>query len=120
MAIAGASQYRIQALAQLGGVPSSSAPNLFGASDGLSAVSLLDAGRQLNGIPGVGLSANARALNSDFISSRVTDVNKMFSLTAGSDSTTEGNIQAIAAIRASLPFDSFSRDIKGQVLDQIV
>ncbi|MCB1592571.1 MAG: hypothetical protein KDI90_08990 [Alphaproteobacteria bacterium] len=120
MAIAGASLYRSQALAQLSGVATGTAPNLFGSDNGTSALSLLDAGRQLNSVSGIGLSANARALNSSFISSRVGDFNKLFSLAAGADSTTEGNIQAIAALRSSLPFSSFSREIRGEVLDQLV
>lgn len=120
MAVAGASLYRSQAIAQLKGVVTYNVPNLFGSAGGVSALSVLDAGRQFNAIPGIGLSANARALNSDFIASRAADVNKMFSLTAGTDGTVEGNIQAIAAIRASLPFNAFSREIRGEVLDQLV
>lgn len=117
MAIPGATQYRAQALAQLSGVATSDAPNLFGSSGGASAISLLDAGRQYNGIPGLGLSGSARALNNDFISSRATDVNKLFSLTGGSDGTVEGNQAAILALRASLPESRVAPSLRGQEVD---
>ncbi|MCB1681594.1 MAG: hypothetical protein H6858_07430 [Rhodospirillales bacterium] len=117
MTIAGASQYRIQAIAQLNGVATSATPNLFGSSNGNSALSLLDAGRQLNSVSGVGLSANARALNSSFISSRAADVNQLFSLTGGTDGTVEGNQAAILALRASIPESQLSSSLRGQEVD---
>lgn len=120
MTIAGATAYRAQAVAQLKGVSTGDPPNLFGSANGISSLSVLDAGRQANAIPGIGLSSNARALNSDFIASRVGDFNKLFSLAAGTDSTTEGNVQAIAALRSSLPFNAFSREIRGEVLNTLV
>ncbi|MBK9585035.1 MAG: hypothetical protein KA099_04445 [Alphaproteobacteria bacterium] len=117
MTIAGASQFRIQALAQLTGVPTYDAPNLFGSSGGSSAISLLDTGRQLNGISGLGLSGNARALNNGFIASRSTDINKLFSLTGGSDGTLEGNQAAILALRSSRPESQISKALRGQEVD---
>ncbi len=117
MAVAGASQYRTQALAQLNGVAVSDTGNVLGATG--SATSILDAGRA-TAIDGIGLSPNARALNNSFLSSTASSFNQIFSLGAGTDSTVEGNQAAILALRASLPENQIASSLRGENLDEEV
>ena len=97
--IPGASQFLGAAtLANKNGTPAAQATVL---GEG-SATSLLDVGRAL-APGGVGLSQNARQLNSQFIESSKTQFNALFSLGIGATASVEGLQQQILAIRASLP-----------------
>ena len=117
MTIAGASQYRIQATAQLSGVAVADTGNVLGASG--SVTSILDAGRA-TAISGLGLSSNARALNNSFLSSTADTFNSIFSLTGGTDGTVDGNQQAILALRASLPENQIASSLRGENVDEEV
>ncbi len=72
---------------------------------------LLNTGRRLSGGLGVGISANARALNQNFLN-RTTDINALLSLAAGSDATPEGVAQEILALRSRLPQSSLAADLR--------
>jgi len=102
--IPGASQFLgASTLANLRGTPAQQS-NVLGEG---SATSLLDVGRSL-ATPGVGLSASARQLNSQFIESSKTQFNALFSLGIGQTSSIEGLQQQILALRSSLPDSKIS------------
>lgn len=97
MAVAGASRFINSAtLANLAGI----APSTPSALGNVSS-SLLDAGRRINR-SGIGLSPSARALNEQFLN-RSSDINKMFSLGAGSSLSLQGLQTEILALRSRVP-----------------
>ena len=67
-----------------------------------AAIDILSVGRG-NSIPGIGLSANSRALTQDLLNKSSQSANGLFSATAGADSTIEGLQKQIAALRSTLP-----------------
>jgi hypothetical protein len=75
-------------------------PNILDSSAG-SAISLLNAAKSF--ARGIGLSANARALNEGFFESSKTGFNNLFGLAAGPSLTIEGLQTQIKGLRASLP-----------------
>lgn len=98
MTVAGASRFiNAATLANQQGLAAQS-PTVLGET---STASLLDTGRGAFGNNGIGLSANARALNDQFFG-RTADVNSLFSLAAGPDATIESAQQQILALRAGL------------------
>lgn len=108
MAVAGASRYLNSAtLANKQGSVVAT-PNLLGT--GGSTQGLLDTGRNINS-SGVGLSGNARAVNSSLISASASGFNKLFSLNGVEFGTNETLQQKILSIRASLPESSLSRGV---------
>ncbi len=101
--IAGASRYLNQAtLAQKTGSNFANTSVLGGVS-----TSLLDAGRG-NAVPGIGLSARARAMNTAMLNNNSSMVNQMFSLTGGASATVDAAKVQIAGLRASV---TPSRDV---------
>lgn len=110
--VAGASRYyATSTLANKSGSVIS-APNILGGS---SATSLLDVGRKDTGI---GLSGNARAINSQLTSQSRAGFNKIFSLNGVEFGNNETLIQKIKAIRAGIPESRLSRDTLGDILDE--
>lgn len=81
--------------------------------------SLLEVGRRLAPNNGIGISASARQLNEAFLN-RSTDINALFSLGAGTDSTIEGAQQQILALRAQFSDDQLAPSLRsdnGQVAE---
>jgi len=76
-----------------------------------SATSLLDVGRSGLFDNGIGLSASARALNTQFIESNSSTFNAIFSLGLGSTATLEGLQQEILALRGSIPESGLARSL---------
>lgn len=114
--VAGASRYLAAAtLANVRGI-SPSTPTVLG--DSGSAVSLLEAGR--NSANGIGLSARARALNDQFLSSTASSFNSIFSLSAAELSTEATIAQKILAIRASIPESQLAPSLRGDNLNEEV
>lgn len=114
MAIAGASRYLGAAtLANTQGI-SAQQSTLIG---NIGAVDLLDVARSGSRDNGIGLSGNARALNKSFLSSTADTFNQIFSLGVAATSSIEGLQTQIAALRASLPEGSLSREVRGLVAD---
>ncbi|MCB1782587.1 MAG: hypothetical protein KDI13_01190 [Alphaproteobacteria bacterium] len=115
--IAGASQYLTQAtLANVQGYTTSSTNLLV--ESGASAVSLLDVGRSLNSIGGLGLSTNARILNKQLLDKNNGTFNTLFS--AGLDSggsTVESAITIINSLRSTLPQDQVHESVRGITID---
>ncbi len=102
--IAGASQYYNQSfLAQETG-SNASTTNVLAES---VSSSLLDAGRA-NAVPGMGLSARARAMTTAMIDGNSGAYNKMFSLSGGASATVEAAQIQIAGLRATAVM---SRDV---------
>ena len=102
--IAGSSQYLNQArLAQKTG-------SAFDASNVLaltSSSSLLDAGRR-GAVPGVGISARARALTNAMLDTNSSAYNQLFSLSGGVSATIDSAQIQIAGLRATTVL---SRDV---------
>lgn len=117
MAIQGASQYLNQAtLANKQGFTTESTNLLV--ESGASAVSLLEVGRSLNAVDGIGLSTNARILNKQLIQSNSGTFNALFS--AGLDSggsTVESAITIINSLRSTLPQDQIHETVRGITID---
>lgn len=112
--IPGASRFLGAAtLANLKNLPAQSTDLL---SSVAGSVSLLAVGR-LNSVPGVGLSANARALNDQFLDKSSSNANGLFSATAGADSTLEGLQKQVLALRSSLSPDQVARSLRGDNVD---
>lgn len=98
--VAGSSQFLNQAtLANTQGISAQTNSVLNQAAGGIS---LLDVGRSLSP-PGVGLSANARALNQQFLSSNAGTANQLFSATGGSGLTVDAARTQILALQSSVP-----------------
>lgn len=113
--VAGASQYRTAAiLANQQGYTSASS-NLV---ESLGAVDILDVGRSLYGDNGIGLSSSARSLNKQFLESSSSTFNTIFSLGVSETSSVEALQTQIAALRASLPESSLSRETLGALVDE--
>lgn len=112
--IPGASRYLGAAtLANLRNLPAQ-ATNLL--SSVASGISLLDVGR-MNAVKGVGLSANARLLNSQFLEKSSANANGLFSATAGADSTLEGLQKQVLALRSGLSPDRVAPSLRGENVD---
>ncbi len=113
--VAGATRYLNAAtLANIQGV-SPSTPNVLGEG---SAVSLLEAGRTTTS--GIGLSANARALNEEFLNTTASTFNSIFSLSAAELATPETLQQKILAIRATIPESQLAPSLRGENVDEEV
>lgn len=113
--VAGSTQYLNAArLANKYGI-SAQAPTLL--SQNTSAGSMLEAGRSALAIRGFGASPGARALNQQLLS-RTSDVNQMFSLGLGTDSTVDGARQQIMALRARLADSQIAPDLRGTDVDE--
>ncbi len=98
--IAGASQYVNQATVsnKLG---LAGQQNSLLVQNGASAVSLLDLGRQ-NAGNGIGLSANARALNDQFLQQNSATFNQLFSLSGGGSATVDAAQIQILGLRSTV------------------
>ncbi len=112
--IAGASQY-VTAF-KLG--IKQATPTLLGGGGGnvLGSVSILDVGRSVYGGNGIGLSPSARAINNSFLGNTA-EVNKLLSLTVGTDTSVEGSTIAIKALRAGLPDSALAPSLRGDAVD---
>lgn len=80
------------------------------------AVSLLSVGR-LNAVPGIGLSANSRALTQDLLNKSSQSANGLFSATVGADAMVEGMQTQILAIRSGLSIDQVAPSLRGDNVD---
>ena len=83
-------------------------PNILDGSGG-NALSLLSAAR--TSYPGIGLSANARQLNDDYLSQSQAALNSILSLGVSGNGSIQAIQQKILAIRASLPRSHISQEI---------
>lgn len=81
----------------------------------IGTIDILDIGRQNNGI---GLSANARALNKQFLDQTASGFNAVFSLSTASLGTPETMRQTILALRASLPDSQIAESLRGDAVDE--
>lgn len=114
--IAGASQYlNASTLANARG-RAPSLPTLLG-DGGMGGVDLLEVGRRVNR-SGIGLSANARALNKQFLNQTASGFNSIFSLSTAAIGSIETMQQQINAIRASIPESQLARGILGENVDE--
>ncbi len=102
--IAGASQYYNQSLLAQTTGSNVSTTNVL--SESVSS-SLLDAGRG-NAVPGIGLSAQARAMTTAMLDNSASTANQMFSLSGGASATVEAAQIQIAGLRATT---ALSRDV---------
>ncbi|MGN7438434.1 MAG: hypothetical protein ACTHOO_07295 [Alcanivorax sp.] len=99
--VAGSSQYLAQATYSNRTGQSAVSSNLL--SNVAGGISLLDVARSAAPSNGIGLSANARSLNNQLLSSNATSFNTLFSLTGGSSATIENAQTQIKALRGSVP-----------------
>lgn len=115
--IAGASQYLTQAtLANKQGYTTESTNLLV--ESGASAVSLLDVGRSLNSIEGLGLSTNARILNKQLLDQNAGTYNALFSAGAeGGGGTVDSAITIINALRSTAPQSQVDESVRGTYID---
>lgn len=84
----------------------------------MGTVDILDIGRSLYGNNGIGLSANARALNKQFLDQTASGFNAVFSLSTASLGTPETMQQTILALRASLPQGQIAESLRGDAVDE--
>jgi len=99
MAIAGASRFALSAqLANTRGLAAQPSTLLSGFDGGPS--SLLEIGKQFSA-PGIGLSARARAVTSQFLAESQGGINII--LSAGAQATIDGTLTQIKAIQSKLP-----------------
>lgn len=114
--IPGASQFVNSArLANTQGI-SAQAPTVLGSS--ASATSLLDAGRSLNSNNGIGLSARARQLTNQLLSTTAAEGNALFSLAVGETSTIDALRTQILALRSKIPASLQARAVPEFAEDQ--
>lgn len=104
MAVAGASRFMVSSsLANLQGISPGDATGLMGRQGS----SLLEAGRRINR-SGIGLSSNARALNSQFVGNTGSQGAAMFGLASGASMSVADMAKQIKALRSSLPKSQIS------------
>lgn len=109
--IAGASRYlAASTLANTRGV-SPSTPSVLG-DGGMGGANLLDLAYRPNN--GIGLSARARAFNTQYLNNAASSLNKILSLGTAEMSTNESIQQAILALRAKIPEGQLSRELRGE------
>lgn len=77
---------------------------------------VLEIGRSTNS-SGLGLSANARALNRQYLSSTKTDMNKFFSLTTYQFGSMQTLSQTILALRSKMPASQLSEEVRASMVD---
>lgn len=84
----------------------------------MGTVDILDIGRSLYGNNGIGLSANARALNKQFLDQTASGFNTVFSLSTSGMGTPETMKQTILALRARLPESQIAESLRGDQVDE--
>lgn len=114
--IAGASQYLAQATYSNKYGAAAGSTNLLSVAAG--SVSMLDIGRNLSS-SGLGISAEARALNSSYLESSSSTYNTLFSANATASNADALQIQ-ILALRSSTPTAFDSPNILGEEVDETV
>lgn len=107
--VAGASRYLAQSTYTSASGAAAQSSNVLGEVAGTA--TLLDIGR-LNAPSGVGLSARARSLNKQFLSSTSGTYNQLFSASGGGSSTVEAALTQIKALQSSVPTSRDSPDIR--------
>lgn len=113
--IAGASQYLAAAtVANKTGVPQARVSLMTN-----TAVDILDIGRSINK-SGLGLSANARALNKQFLEQTRGGYNAIFGMSTVGMSSIENMHLQINALRSKTPQSQVAESLRGKTLDQQV
>jgi len=126
--IAGASRFLNQStLANTQGVSAQSTNVL---SEAAGSVSILDIGRNLSGGDGIGISATARALNTQLVESNAAAANNLFSFTGGVSATIESAQTQINGLRSTVPASRDTPEVReaaaevsselGSVVDETV
>lgn len=98
--VAGASQYMSQAAYSNATGAAAQQPSLLGSGGGTA--SLLSVGKRL-APEGIGISANARQLNEQFLQQSSGTFNQLFSAAGGGSSTEDALKKQILALRSSVP-----------------
>lgn len=117
--IPGASTYLTAAtLANKQGFASASS-SLFG-EGGIGAPDLLEAGRRIQRDNGIGLSAQSRALNKQFLDKSKSGFNGLFSLGVATTVSIEAITKKINALRSTLPESQIAESLRGKNIDEQV